>query len=229
MSEPAKKDDRVYTYADYYRWPDDERWELIDGVAYDMSPAPNRGHQDISVAISSELFSFLKDKPCHVYAAPFDVRLPDSLRIDRKQGNPNEVQHRGPTDRPHSSEPVKLPSDDEITTVVQPDISVFCNEAYLDERGAIGPPEIAIEILSPYTSVKDQREKLDLYERFGVSEYWVVDPANRLMWVYRHEAQTAASDRLAAYGRPEIYGPDETFESRVLDGFVLKLSELFAS
>jgi Uma2 family endonuclease len=233
MSEPAKKDDRIYTYADYCRWPDDERWELIDGVAYNMSPAPGRQHQEISGEIFAAIHSFLKDKPCRVYAAPFDVRLPEHARQE----------------------------DDEITTVVQPDVSVFCNKEYLDEHGAVGPPDIAVEILSPYTSVKDQREKLELYERFGVTEYWIVDPANRVMWVYRlggfaapsriertgarnsgrvqsGEAESTGHEEAAAqragghgrpegYGRPPVYGPEDTFSTRVLDGFSLQLNEVF--
>ena len=44
---PARKLDRVYTYADYRTWPDDERWELIDGVAWNMSPTPPSRHQGI--------------------------------------------------------------------------------------------------------------------------------------------------------------------------------------
>ena len=47
MGLPARKMDRRYTYADYRTWPNDERWELIDGVAWNMSPAPNRRHQGL--------------------------------------------------------------------------------------------------------------------------------------------------------------------------------------
>ncbi len=75
MGIPMRKKDRMYTYADYLRWPEDERWELIDGVAYNMSPSPNRQHQEIVGTIFSELFQYLKDKPCKVYVSPFDVRL----------------------------------------------------------------------------------------------------------------------------------------------------------
>ncbi|MBN2442233.1 MAG: Uma2 family endonuclease, partial [Spirochaetales bacterium] len=60
--------------------------------AYAMSPAPSRRHQKISMYISSMFFNYLENKPCEVYAAPFDVRLPDE----------NE-------------------NDDDIHTVVQPD------------------------------------------------------------------------------------------------------------
>ena len=48
MSNNAIKNDRTYTYTDYLNWPEDERWEIIDGVAYAISPSPNRLHQEIS-------------------------------------------------------------------------------------------------------------------------------------------------------------------------------------
>jgi len=44
---PARKTDRISTYADYRTWPDDERWELIDGAAWTMSQAPSSRHQGI--------------------------------------------------------------------------------------------------------------------------------------------------------------------------------------
>jgi Uma2 family endonuclease len=64
-----------YTYADYCTWDDGERWELIEGVPYAMSPAPLRKHQRISVELLGQLHTFLKGKPCQVFHAPFDVRL----------------------------------------------------------------------------------------------------------------------------------------------------------
>lgn len=69
-----KKDER-YTYADYVTWDDDERWELIDGVPYAMSPAPTQKHQEVGGEIYRQLANFLKGKPCKVFLAPFDVRL----------------------------------------------------------------------------------------------------------------------------------------------------------
>ena len=44
MGEPAVKYDHEYTYGEYREWPDDERWELIDGVAWNMGPARYFGH-----------------------------------------------------------------------------------------------------------------------------------------------------------------------------------------
>jgi Uma2 family endonuclease len=72
--EPLRKGIR-YTYEDYLSWNDGARYELIDGIAYMMSPAPNRAHQEISGELNRQLSNFLKGKKCKAYAAPFDVRL----------------------------------------------------------------------------------------------------------------------------------------------------------
>ena len=72
---PLPKDNQRYTYADYCTWDGDERWELIDGVPYAMSPAPTWRHQGVSSNLHGQLYSFLKGKPYKVFAAPFDVRL----------------------------------------------------------------------------------------------------------------------------------------------------------
>ena len=156
MGLPAVKDDRVYRYGDYRTWPDDERWELIDGVAYDMSPAPSTGHQAISTELVSAIRSFLGKGGCRVFAAPFDILLPDS---------PDQA-------------------DDDVPNVVQPDLAVICDPSKLRTFGCVGAPEWVIEILSPYTSRRDLAEKHALYERHGVKEYWVIDPGNRYVHVY---------------------------------------------
>jgi len=71
----AEEKNQYYTYDDYYSWDDGLRWELIDGKAYAMSPAPGRMHQKICGNLHLQLATFLKGKLCEVYMAPFDVRL----------------------------------------------------------------------------------------------------------------------------------------------------------
>ena len=66
---------RQYTYADYEKMDDDNRYEIIDGVIYLMSPGPGSAHQSVSIEIARQLSTFLLDKPCKVFAAPFDVCL----------------------------------------------------------------------------------------------------------------------------------------------------------
>jgi len=156
MGEPALKNDRIYTYGDYKNWPDDERWELIDGTAWNMSPAPNRFHQKYSAKLFQQIINFLEGHPCEVYSAPFDVLLPNFPEED----------------------------EDSVTTVVQPDISVICDKDKLTSKGCTGAPDWLIEIVSPYTLRKDMAIKFDLYERHGVKEYWLVDPGSKTVQVY---------------------------------------------
>ncbi|OGK04804.1 MAG: hypothetical protein A2W80_16130 [Candidatus Riflebacteria bacterium GWC2_50_8] len=146
---------RRYSYADYLNWPNDERFELIDGIIYNMN-APLRIHQKISMELCRQLATFFLGKTCEVYAAPFDVRLP------------------------------KLsPKDDDIYDVIQPDISVICDPKKLDEKGCLGAPDLVVEVLSSSTSSHDHIRKRALYERTGVKEYWLVDPNNRTVMVYK--------------------------------------------
>ena len=71
----APEDGKKYTYADYAKWDDGKRWELIEGVSYLMSPAPTYNHQSMLIELGYQFRHFLRDKPCKVFWAPFDVRL----------------------------------------------------------------------------------------------------------------------------------------------------------
>ena len=195
MGNPELAPQERFTYRNYRTWPDDERWELIGGHAWAMSPAPLRSHQKLSVWLSRQIGNFLEGKPCEVYAAPFDVLFPEGDEAD-----------------------------DDIETVVQPDIVVICDKSKLTREGARGAPDLVVEILSPSTSKKDQREKFELYQRHGVREYWVVDPAGEWLCVYRPTpAGTFDQGELRERGRE--YGP---IGSRVLEGFAVDPARLFA-
>ena len=157
MRNSQMKAEQKWTYADYLTWPEGERWELIDGVAYNMSPAPTRRHQELSGELFRQIANQLKGKSCKVYDAPFDVRLPDY---------PDQ-------------------SDDGIETVVQPDIVVVCDPSKLDERGCKGAPDLVIEISSPGTAERDLKDKFKLYQKTGVKEYWVVHPTDKTTMIFK--------------------------------------------
>ena len=55
MGQPVRKVDRQYTYIDYKTWPEDERWELIDGKAWNMSAAPSRRHQWLVMELGRQM------------------------------------------------------------------------------------------------------------------------------------------------------------------------------
>lgn len=138
----------TYTYRDYLTWKLQERLELLRGKIALMSPAPNLRHQRVSSNLHGSLWQYLKQKPCQLFSAPFDVRLP---------------RHKEGVEEP-------------IYTVVQPDLCVICDPAKLDERGCVGAPDLVVEILSPGNSRREMREKYELYEEAGVHTYWIVDP-----------------------------------------------------
>ena len=77
-----QRDLDYHTYADYCSWPDEVRYELIDGVAYAMGPAPVRRHQGILLELARQVANILEGSPCRPYIAPFDVRLPKKDEID---------------------------------------------------------------------------------------------------------------------------------------------------
>jgi Uma2 family endonuclease len=156
MGSAAIKADEHYSYRQYRTWPEYERWELIEGTAYSMSPAPRRKHQRLIGKLFHQIDTFLEGKPCQPYFAPVDVFLTE---VDDQL--------------------------DDIDTVVQPDLFVVCNHAKLLEEGIKGAPDLVIEILSPGTALRDQTEKRDLYEKHGVREYWVVNPDTLEAFIYR--------------------------------------------
>ncbi|MFZ2654939.1 MAG: Uma2 family endonuclease [Victivallales bacterium] len=69
-----KKEER-HTWADYQKWPDEERWEIIDGEAYMMSPAPTTRHQAILRELFGSLFAFFKGHKCKLFSSPIDIKL----------------------------------------------------------------------------------------------------------------------------------------------------------
>ncbi|MBU0567747.1 Uma2 family endonuclease [bacterium] len=71
MGLAVRKEER-YTYQDYITWPDEERWEIIDGEVYDMSPAPRVKHQNIASNFHIKLKTATKNT-CYTGIAPTDV------------------------------------------------------------------------------------------------------------------------------------------------------------
>jgi len=175
------RDHQHHTYADYLTWPDEERYELIDGVAYALTPAPGRRHQEVVVEMLRQIADALEGHPCRVYVAPFDVRLPRDSEADEA-----------------------------VDTVVQPDLSVICDAAKLDEQGCRGAPDWVIEVISPSTASHDQVKKRDVYERAGVKELWLVHPMDGIVSVYTLEA--------GGYGKPRVTELEGCLPSVVLPG-----------
>jgi len=194
MPQLKPNENEPYSYADYLMWDDGKRWELIDGQAFCMSPSPTRQHQLISKRLERQLDSYLLDKRCEMYHAPFDVRF-----IETKDAV----------------------ADDYIDTVVQPDIVVVCDPEKLDDRGCIGSPDLIIEILSSSTSRMDMTVKFDLYQRFGVKEYWIVYPNDQTILVFKYLES-------GLYGVPERYCAEDSISVTLLGDLVIDLPRVFS-
>jgi len=192
MALSKLKNEGSFTYADYLTWDDGQRWELIDGEAFCMSPGPNRIHQKWLGELFVQLHTHLEGKQCEVYLAPFDVRLPDYENA----------------------------SDEEVITVVQPDILVVCDRNKLDDRGVKGAPDLVVEIISPSTAKRDITTKYELYQRHGVKEYWLMYPNDRTLLVYR-----LSDDGI--YVLPEVFGEGDTVPVPLLGDLVIDMEKVF--
>ncbi|MCI8295675.1 MAG: Uma2 family endonuclease [Lachnospiraceae bacterium] len=182
-----------YTFADCLTWNEDMHVEIINGELF-MMATPSSRHQEISGELFRQLANFLEGKPCKVYPAPFGVRL---------------FEQDG--DRP-----------EDVDTVVEPDISVICDRDKVDARGCKGAPDLIVEILSPSTRRHDRLVKLDLYQRAGVREYWIVDPENRSVLVF-------LPDGNGSYRIREDYGSEDIARVNVLEGCFIDLKKVFST
>ncbi|MDP2875255.1 MAG: Uma2 family endonuclease [Holophaga sp.] len=146
-----------HTVEEWKTW--EGRWELINGVAYDMTPAPSLEHQRVSGRLYLALGNALEEGKrkagggeCEVFAAPVDLYLPGQ------------------------------------ESVFQPDLAVICDPAKLAPHGIVGAPDLIVEILSPSTASRDNVQKRWAYAAAGVSEYLIVDPSEQVAMLLRLES-----------------------------------------
>jgi Uma2 family endonuclease len=152
--------------------------------------APNRLHQTVIRSLNTIFGIFFQSKSCEYYPAPFDVRLPVGI----KKGK--------------------------YTTVVQPDLSVFCDPEKLDQRGAQGAPDLVVEILSPGNSRRDMKDKFEVYELAGVREYWIFHPIDSFVLPY------LLNEKGKFVGLPAVHSPD-TLNSRIFPELSFSLAGIF--
>jgi Uma2 family endonuclease len=123
---------------------------------------------------------------------PFDVRLPRKHKV----------------------------TNEDITTVTQPDLCVVCDAAKLDKAGCIGAPDWMIEVLSKGNTKKEMKEKFEAYEDAGVREYWIVQPAYDNILVY-----TLQDGKFAP--QPVLFS-DEEVSPHCFPDLKIDLNEVFA-
>jgi Uma2 family endonuclease len=190
VSEPFTEYGK-YSYADYLTWQMDEMVEIIKGKVFKpVAAAPRRIHQEVTLKVARKLADYLDQKPCKIFVAPFEVRLP-----------------------------VKSKRNEDIFTVVQPDICVVCDRSKLDDAGCIGAPDLIIEILSPGSNRKELKYKYEVYEESGVKEYWVIQPTEQTLLIY--------TLTLGKYVPSRLFSPGDIVSSACIEGFSLDLEEVF--
>jgi Uma2 family endonuclease len=185
----------TYSYADYLLWQFEERVELIKGKIMLMA-APNVKHQSLSGELSRQIGNFFHRKDCKLFVAPFDVKLYDSQKS-------------------------KL-ADQEVFTVVQPDLCVICDKDKLTEQGCDGAPDWIIEILSKGNSKKETRFKYQLYEENGVREYWLVYPYEQAVH------QFVLNEKTQKYELAAMFPGDEVASPILFPDLKIDLAEVFA-
>lgn len=183
---------KTYSFADYLTWKFQERIELIKGKIFHMSPAPNRYHQRVSGNLHGIFWSLLKGHTCGLYSAPFDVRL---------------INFKKSTD------------ENQILTVVQPDLCIVCDRSKLDDKGCIGSPDLVVEILSPGNTDREMGVKFDLYEENLVKEYWIIEPNDKTIFIY-----TLQNEKYIGL-KPQIHL--DIIKSPLFPDFNFEIAEIF--
>jgi len=90
-----------------------------------------------------------------------------------------------------------------------PDLMVVCNPDIIKHKGIYGAPDLVVEVLSRSTSKNDKGYKKDLYEQYGIKEYWIIDPERRMIEVYLHNGERYILDN--------VYGIYSEFDLDILD------------
>ena len=152
---PFPQEERKYTYVDYLILPEDERWEIIDGVPY-LQAAPTWQHQAIVLELGAQFLSYFRGKPCRVFVSPFDLCIPEYDESDEAISN----------------------------LIAQPDIVVICDDSKLRKTGYFGVPSLVIEVSSPCTAKKDKVLKFKKFQNAGIKEYWIVEPEGKFVSVF---------------------------------------------
>jgi len=189
MGEALRKEETVYTYADYREWElkEGERYEIIYGEAFAMS-APNDYHQSMLMELSKQIANYLTGKPCKVRPAPYDVRL-------------------------------FYAEDESDDTVVQPDITIICDEKKRGPEGCRGAPDFVAEIVSPSNTLAEMGRKFRLYRDAGIREYWVLNGEAKTLDTYLFEGEVI---------RFRSYTGNEKAAVSIFPDFAVDLEPVFA-
>jgi Uma2 family endonuclease len=115
---------------------------------------------------------------------------------------------------------VRLNADGADDTVVQPDLALICDPAKVSFEGCSGAPDMIAEILSSSTDALVRVQKYNQYQKYGVCEYWIVDPRAKSVEVH-------ILDSHGQYAK-SVYGEADAIDVNLLDGCKIDLKRLFS-
>jgi len=104
--------------------------------------------------------------------------------------------------------------------VTQPDVFVVCDKSKIMGKNIQGAPTLIIEVLSPSTKLKDRREKRELYEKYCVKEYVMIDVTEQLV-------ERFYLGKNNVYGKSDIFTPEENMKLFSLNNMEITLSDVF--
>lgn len=109
---------------------------------------------------------------------------------------------------------------EEYPMKVIPDISIICDKTGLNDKNYMGVPTLIVEILSPSNESHDLVTKMNLYQRFGVNEYWIVNPKIKTVSIYKLNEK-------CFYEQFGVYKNEEEFESAMFKDLKINLKDTF--
>lgn len=116
---------------------------------------------------------------------------------------------------------IVLKKENEETKRVQPDISVICEEFDTTQNQFEGIPSLVVEVTSPSNAGYDTITKVDLYQRFGIPEYWLVSPKNKSVNVFVFNVETGVYDEAI------LYCKDDSVSSNLFNDLSMELKSIF--
>ena len=141
-----------------------QKEEWINNIKF-MSPRPRYNHIELKGEIYMQLKQYFK-KRCNVsIEAALFLTKDDPIEI---KNDKNKID-------------LLVKSK---TAEVAPDVAVYCDKNQIFYRGYIGIPQLVVEVLSPSNADDDLIVKKDLYEKYGVPEYWIISPMSKKVWIY---------------------------------------------
>ncbi|MFA7466689.1 MAG: Uma2 family endonuclease [Desulfotomaculaceae bacterium] len=193
MSQAVKNVKQQFSYQNYLNFSDDQKYEIIEGSLFAMTPAPSIQHQRVLRRIFLSLANYLEGEECEVFTSPVDVLLQNGEGLI-----------------------------EDVNNIVQPDIFVVCEQSKLKEKHCLGAPDFIVEIASPANASLDYVKKLNLYEKYKVREYWIVNYVKKNVLVYRLREN-------GEYDTPETYDDIEKDRINVgiFKGLTVNLRDFF--